>query len=137
MGHKTHPLGFRLGITQQHKSKWYANLNVYSQFIQEDETIRNVIFDALKGPSFKATFKSTGITKILLHRSSTSDKINLEVQTAKPGVLVGTEGFRLHEMDQKLSQLFPDKKIIMNIVEITNIYHNAEIVADKWIIKIE
>jgi small subunit ribosomal protein S3 len=43
MGQKTHPLGFRLGITQEHKSKWYANFNQYANILQEDDKIRTYI----------------------------------------------------------------------------------------------
>jgi small subunit ribosomal protein S3 len=43
MGQKTHPLGFRLGITQDHKSTWYTNFNQYANVLQEDDTIRTYI----------------------------------------------------------------------------------------------
>jgi small subunit ribosomal protein S3 len=43
MGQKTHPLGFRLGITQEHKSKWYANFNQYANILKEDDKIRTYI----------------------------------------------------------------------------------------------
>ena len=43
MGQKTHPLGFRLGITQEHKSTWYANLNQYANILEEDNEIRTYI----------------------------------------------------------------------------------------------
>ena len=43
MGQKTHPLGFRLGITQEHKSTWYANLNQYANILKEDDQIRTYI----------------------------------------------------------------------------------------------
>jgi small subunit ribosomal protein S3 len=43
MGQKTHPLGFRLGITQEHKSTWYANFNQYANVLQEDDKISNYI----------------------------------------------------------------------------------------------
>ena len=39
MGQKTHPLGFRLGVTQEHKSSWYAKLNQYSKLLEEDDTL--------------------------------------------------------------------------------------------------
>jgi small subunit ribosomal protein S3 len=43
MGQKTHPLGFRLGITQEHKSTWYANFNQYANILKEDDQIRTYI----------------------------------------------------------------------------------------------
>ena len=49
MGQKTHPLGFRLGITQEHKSTWYANLNQYASILEEDDKIRTYIDTIAKG----------------------------------------------------------------------------------------
>ena len=133
MGHKTHPLGFRLGITQNHKSFWYSKLNTYSKLIQEDYLIRNVIFDFFK----KNLIKSTGITKILVTRNNTGDQIDLEVQTAKPGVLVGESGTGLDSIDKSLTYLFPSKKIRLNIIEVKNVYQNADLIADILVAQLE
>ena len=43
MGQKTHPLGFRLGITQEHRSTWYANFNQYANLLEEDDQIRTYL----------------------------------------------------------------------------------------------
>lgn len=133
MGHKTHPLGFRLGITQNHKSFWYSKLNTYSNLIQEDYVIRNVVLEFLE----KNLIKSTGITKILITRNSQGDQINLEVQTAKPGVLVGESGIGLDSIDKSLTNLFPTKKILLNIIEIKNICQNADLLADLLVVQLE
>ena len=133
MGHKTHPLGFRLGITQEHRSAWYSKLNVYSKLIQEDYTIRNVIYQFLEENSIK----STGITKILINRNNTGDQIDIEIQTAKPGVLVGESGTGLDKMDKSLIKLLPNKKTRINIVEITNVYHHADLLADILVLQLE
>ena len=133
MGHKTHPLGFRLGITQEHRSAWYSKLNVYSKLIQEDYTIRNVIYQFLE----RNSIKSTGITKILINRNNTGDQIDIEIQTAKPGVLVGESGTGLDKMDKSLIKLLPNKKTRINIVEITNVYHHADLLADILVLQLE
>ena len=133
MGHKTHPLGFRLGITQEHKSAWYSKLNVYSKLIHEDFLIRNIIFKFLK----KNSIKSTGITKILISRNNTADQIDLEIQTAKPGVLVGESGAGLEKMDKSLTNLLPTKKTRINIIEITNVYQHADLLADILVVQLE
>jgi len=133
MGHKTHPLGFRLGITQEHKSAWYSKLNVYSKLIHEDFLIRDIIFKFLK----KNSIKSTGITKILISRNNTADQIDLEIQTAKPGVLVGESGAGLEKMDKSLTNLLPTKKTRINIIEITNVYKHAELLADILVVQLE
>jgi small subunit ribosomal protein S3 len=133
MGHKTHPLGFRLGITQDHRSAWYSKLNVYSKLIQEDYTIRKVVYQFLE----KNSIKSTGITKILINRNNAGDQIDLEIQTAKPGVLVGESGTGLEKMDKTLTNLLPNKKTRINIVEITNVYHHADLLADILVVQLE
>ena len=133
MGHKTHPLGFRLGITQEHRSAWYSKLNKYSNLIQEDYIIRGVILKFLE----KNSIKSTGITKILINRNNTGDQIDLEIQTAKPGVLVGESGTGLDKIDKSLTSLFPTKKTRINIVEITNVYHHADLLADILVVQLE
>ncbi len=133
MGHKTHPLGFRLGITQEHKSAWYSKLNLYSKLIHEDFLIRGIIFKFLE----KNSIKSTGITKILISRNNTADQIDLEIQTAKPGVLVGESGAGLEKMDKSLTNLFPTKKTRINIIEITNVYQHADLLADILVVQLE
>lgn len=133
MGHKTHPLGFRLGITQDHRSAWYSKLNVYSKLIQEDYAIRNVIYNFLE----KNSIKSTGITKIIINRNNIGDQIDLEIQTAKPGVLVGESGTGLDKIDKSLTNLLPNKKTRLNIVEITNVYHHADLLADILVVQLE
>ena len=133
MGHKTHPLGFRLGVTQEHRSAWYSKLNVYSKLIQEDYAIRNIIFQFLE----KNAIKSTGITKILINRNNNGDQIDLEIQTAKPGVLVGESGSGLDKIDKSLTNLLPNKKTRINIVEITNVYHHADLLADILVVQLE
>ena len=53
MGQKTHPLGFRLGITQEHKSTWYTNLNHYANILEEDDKIRTYINSIAKKIIFR------------------------------------------------------------------------------------
>ena len=133
MGHKTHPLGFRLGITQQHRSTWYSKLREYSQYIQEDYALRHVIFQFFK----KYSIKSTGITDIYINRNNTGHKINLEIQTAKPGIIVGELGKSLEYLDKTLAKALPTKKTIIHITEITDISKHADLVADMLVLQLE
>lgn len=133
MGHKTHPLGFRLGITQQHRSTWYSKLREYSQYIQEDYALRHVIYQFFK----KYSIKSTGITDIYINRNNTGNKINLEIQTAKPGIIVGELGKSLEYLDKTLAKTLPTKKTIIHIKEITDISKHADLVADMLVLQLE
>ena len=71
MGHKTHPLGFRLGITQENRSFWYSKLKDYSKIIQEDYAIREIVLKSLSDKSIK----HTGISKIIINRNSAQDQV--------------------------------------------------------------
>jgi small subunit ribosomal protein S3 len=81
MGQKTHPLGFRLGITQEHKSTWYANFNQYANVLQEDDKIRTYI-----------NAKTNSISNVKINRNGLNDQIQLNIETGKPGILVGDLG---------------------------------------------
>jgi small subunit ribosomal protein S3 len=133
MGHKTHPLGFRLGITQEHRSSWYSKLNVYAKLVQEDYEMREIVFKYLKDNCIK----TTGITKILIHRHKSGEQIDLEVQTARPGILVGKAGSGLETMDQGLTNLVPTKKTLIKVVELKNVYQHADLVADTLVGQLE
>ena len=80
MGQKTHPLGFRLGITQDHKSTWYANFNQYANILKEDNKIRTYI-DTIS--------KANSISNVKINRNGLNDQIQLNIETGKPGILVG------------------------------------------------
>ena len=74
MGQKTHPLGFRLGITQTHKSNWYSPLSQYANILREDDTIRTYI---------GTISKSNSISKIQIYRNGLKDQIQLIISEIK------------------------------------------------------
>ena len=81
MGHKINPTGLRLGITQEHRSKWFASPKTYSMLLQEDNKIRTFI---------QKKYGAAGISDILIARKA--DQLELELKTARPGVIVGRQG---------------------------------------------
>ena len=104
MGQKTHPLGFRLGITQEHKSIWYANLNQYANILEEDDKIRTYI---------DTVTKVNNISNVQIYRNGLNDQIQLNIETGKPGILVGELGAGLENL---LSNI---KKIISSNCQLT------------------
>ena len=92
MGQKTHPLGFRLGITQEHRSAWYANFNQYANLLEEDDLIRTYLNKIAKAAS---------ISNIKINRNGLGDQIQLNIETGRPGALVGENGLtRLDPKDE-------------------------------------
>src|SRR5210317_21074 len=122
MGQKTHPLGFRLGITQEHKSKWYANFNQYANILQEDDKIRTYI-DRIA--------KTNSISNIQINRNGLNDQIQLNIETGKPGVLVGDVGAGLKNLLTNIKKILPSsRQLTINVFEVEKVDLNAALLAD-------
>nr|QWK42295.1 ribosomal protein S3 [Postelsia palmaeformis] len=133
MGHKTHPLGFRLGVIQEDRSLWYSGTNSYISFLKEDYTIREYISKFL----ISNNVGYSGITKLIIKRNKTKKRIYIEIQSVVPGRIVGKSGSLLRTLDQELSALLKNKKVLINIVEITKPYTEASILVDVLVKKLE
>nr|YP_010156542.1 30S ribosomal protein S3 [Laminaria rodriguezii]QQY85083.1 30S ribosomal protein S3 [Laminaria rodriguezii] len=133
MGHKTHPLGFRLGIVQKDRSLWYSGTNSYISFLKEDYTIREYISKFL----ISNNVGYSGITKLIIKRNETKKRLYIEIQSVVPGRIVGKSGSLLRTLDQELSALLKNKKVLINIVEISKPYTEASILVDVLVKKLE
>ena len=122
MGQKTHPLGFRLGITQEHKSTWYANLNQYADILKEDDAIRTYI---------NTISKANSIADVKINRNGLNDQIQLNIQTGKPGILVGDLGKGLESLLTNVKKRLPKhRQLTINILEVEKVDLNASLLAD-------
>jgi small subunit ribosomal protein S3 len=122
MGQKTHPLGFRLGITQEHKSKWYANFNQYANILNEDDKIRTYI---------NTIAKTNSISNVLINRNGLNDQIELNIETGKPGILVGDLGIGLETLLNNLKKILPsNRQLTINVFEVEKVDLNASLLAD-------
>ena len=130
MGQKTHPLGFRLGITQQHKSIWYTKFNEYANLLKEDDQIRTYINKLLS--------KEASISNIKINRNGLGNQIQLTIETGRPGVLVGENGLGLENLLKNLKKLLSnDRQISINIVEIETDNLNASLIGDLLVKQLE
>ncbi len=122
MGQKTHPLGFRLGITQDHKSTWYANFNQYATILQEDDNIRTYV-DTIS--------KVNSISNVKINRNGLNDQIQLNIETGKPGILVGDLGSGLENLLNKVKKLLPEtRQLTINVLEVEKVDLDATLLAD-------
>lgn len=122
MGQKTHPLGFRLGITQEHKSSWYANFNQYANVLEEDDIIRTYI---------NTIAKSNSISNVRINRNTLNDQIQLNIETGKPGILVGDRGIGLETLLTNVKKLLPEnRQLTINVFEVEKVDLNASLLAD-------
>ena len=116
MGHKVHPLGFRLGFIRDWQSRWYADKS-YAEFLHEDLKIRRAI-DSI-GPE-------AAISDVEIERQA--NKVTVTIHTARPGVVIGRGGQRVDELRLKLEGLI-GKKIQLNILEVQQPELDAYLVA--------
>ena len=122
MGQKTHPLGFRLGITQEHKSTWYADFNGYANILEEDDKIRTYI-DTIA--------KTNSISNVKICRNGLNDQIQLNIETGKPGILVGDLGAGLENLLNNIKKLLPtNRQLTINVFEIEKVDLDANLLAD-------
>ena len=122
MGQKTHPLGFRLGITQEHKSTWYSNFNQYANILKEDDQIRTYI---------NTISKSNSISNVKINRNGLNDQIQLNIETGKPGILVGDLGSGLETLLKNVKKILPtDRQLTINVLEVEKVDLNASLLAD-------
>jgi len=122
MGQKTHPLGFRLGITQDHKSAWYANFNQYASILEEDDKIRTYI---------NSIAKTNNIANVNIYRNGLNDQIQLNIQTGKPGILVGELGTGLENLLNNLKKILPtSRQVTIKVFEVEKVDLDATLLAE-------
>ncbi len=110
MGHKTHPLGFRLGIIKDWKTHWYANNAAsYRKLVLEDIKLRKSINQEYRG------FTDAGIARIEIDRGAQDTVIN--IHSARPGILIGRDGERVKNLRTRLEAI-TQHRIQLNIMEI-------------------
>ncbi|AFY78690.1 MAG: 30S ribosomal protein S3 [Hydrococcus sp. C42_A2020_068] len=120
MGQKIHPIGFRLGITKEHKSRWYADTKRYPELLQEDRRIRQYVDKNLS---------NAGIADIRIERKA--DQIDLAIHTARPGVVVGRGGTGIEALRVGLQEeLGGTRQIRINVIEVPRVDADATLIAE-------
>lgn len=129
MGQKTHPLGFRLGITQDHRSAWYANLREYANLLKEDDQIRTYL---------NQFTKTASISNVHISRNSLSDQIKLTIETGRPGVLVGENGTGIKNLLTNLKKILPTtRQITIKVSEVEKVSLDAALLGDLVVKQLE
>lgn len=127
MGQKIHPVGFRLGITKEHQSCWYADTKRYPELVQEDRRIREYI---------EKTLNNAGISYIRIERKA--DQIDLAIHTARPGVVVGRGGTGIENLRTGLQgMLGSNRQIRINVIEVTKVDADAVLIAEYIVQQLE
>ncbi len=123
MGQKVHPFGFRVGITEAHKSRWYAPKALYGELLVEDEKIRKFCDQRLnRRPPFAA------VSDISIER--TREELKVIVRTARPGLVIGPKGAEIDALTQELQRM-TGRNVSINCVEIGNPDLESQLVAES------
>jgi small subunit ribosomal protein S3 len=124
MGQKTHPKGFRLGITEHWDSKWYAGKE-YAGLLHEDLRVRRFL---------KQRLYHAGISKVEIERAANKAKIN--IHTARPGIVIGKKGAEIEKLKTELQGL-TSRESFINIHEVRRPDLDAQLVAENVALQLE
>lgn len=118
MGQKVNPTGFRTGIMEGWKSRWYAPKQEFSNLLLEDHKLRKFI---------KEKYKFAGIPKVEIER--TRDEVKVVLHTARPGIIIGRKGQEVERLQNELQDLI-GRRINIKIEEINRPELQAQLVAE-------
>ena len=123
MGQKVNPTGFRTGITEDWKSRWYAPKAAYGDFLVEDFKVRRYVDQKLnRQPPFAA------VSDIMIER--TREEVTITIRTARPGLVIGPKGAEVDKLREQLEDLIKRKVAPIKVIEIKNPDLNAQLVAE-------
>jgi small subunit ribosomal protein S3 len=118
VGQKINPHGFRLGITTDWKSRWYADKQ-YAEYVAEDVKIRRLLSKGME---------RAGISKVEIER--TRERVRVDIHTARPGIVIGRRGAEADRIRGELEKL-TKKQVQLNILEVKNPEADAQLVAQS------
>jgi small subunit ribosomal protein S3 len=125
MGQKTNPIGLRVAVNRDWRSKWYAEKKEFGKLLTEDRKIRDVL---------KRKLESASVPKILIERAATRCRIT--ILTARPGVVIGRKGAEIDKLKEELSKM-TGKEIYVDIMEIKQPETDAQLVAENVALQLE
>src|SRR3989454_5249370 len=125
MGQKTNPVGLRVAVNKDWRSKWYADKKDFGKLLAEDQKIREIL---------KKKLESASVPKILIERAATRCRIT--IFTARPGVVIGRKGAEIDKIKEELSRM-TGREIYVDIVEVKKPELDAQLVAENVALQLE
>src|ERR1041385_2107128 len=125
MGQKTNPIGFRVAVNKDWRSKWYAEKKEVGKLLVEDSKIREIL---------KKKLESASVPKILIERAATRCRIT--IFTARPGVVIGRKGAEIDKIKEEISKM-TGKEIYVDIQEVKSPEIDAQLVAENVALQLE
>jgi len=125
MGQKTNPIGFRVAVTKDWLSKWYAEKKDYAPLLLEDIQIRDIV---------KRKLASAAVPKVAIERYA--NRARVTIFTARPGIVIGRKGAEIDKLKEELG-LLTKKEIYVDIVEVKTPETDAQLVAENIALQLE
>jgi small subunit ribosomal protein S3 len=119
MGQKTRPTGFRIGITENWRSRWFANKQRFGKLLVQDQHIRKFI---------KREYAVAGIPKIEIERDM--ERVHVFLHTSRPGVIIGRKGAKVDKLKEDLEKLC-GQEVKLEIREVLNPEIDAQLAAES------
>ncbi len=120
MGQKVNPISFRIGITEDWRSRWYAGKKKFGKLLVEDQKIRKYI---------KKNYRFTGIPKIVIERTR-DEEVRVTLYTARPGLIIGRKGAEIEKLKDTIEKLV-GKTVDIRIQEIDKPELEAQLVSEN------
>ena len=125
MGQKTNPIGFRVAVNKDWRSKWYASKRDFGKLLTEDARIRGIL---------KKKLESASVPRIVIERAA--NRCRITIHTARPGVVIGRKGAEIDKLKEELSRM-TGKEIYVDIIEIKHPEVDAQLVAENVALQLE
>lgn len=125
MGQKTNPVGIRLPVTRDWRSKWFAPKREFGKLLAEDAKIRTLL---------KKKLESASVPRIQIERAA--NRCRITVYTARPGVVIGRKGAEIDKLKEELGKM-TGKEIYVDIQEVKQPELNAQLVAENVAMQLE
>ena len=119
MGQKVHPTGFRIGITENWRSRWFAGKQQFGRLLVQDQHIRKFI---------KKEFEFAGIPKIEIERDM--ERVHIFLYTSRPGVIIGRKGAKVDKLKEDLENVC-GQEVKLEIHEVSSPELDAQLVAES------
>jgi small subunit ribosomal protein S3 len=124
MGQKTHPYGFRLGVTKTWRSRWYAKHD-YHKLLEEDQDLKNLL---------RTRLKAAGVSSIEVDRPG--NKLRITIRTSRPGIIIGRKGAEIEKLKQDLARK-TKREVFIDIQEVHKPELDAQLVSESIALQLE
>jgi small subunit ribosomal protein S3 len=125
MGQKTNPIGLRVAVNKDWRSKWYSDKKEFGKLLTEDREIRALL---------KKKLETASVPRILIERAT--NRCRVTIMTARPGVVIGRKGSEIDKIKEDLSKM-TGKEIYVDIMEVKSPEIDAQLVAENVALQLE